>query len=222
MTTRLSIYFCQKKAGEPGNLVGLYVNFTIMEQKDVNNSEEKVQNMTPEQENEKVEDLLQEDQENTGTLDDQKDGEMESLKAQIAELKDKFLRQAAEYDNFRRRTARETLELGKTAGKDVIIPLLDVLDDMERAQKQMEADGNDNPINEGVVLIFNKLRNTLQSKGLKPMESINADFDPDMHEAVAEVPAPSSDLTGKVLDDLQKGYYLNDKIIRFAKVVVGK
>jgi len=148
--------------------------------------------------------------------------ELEKAKEEIAGLKDKFIRQAAEFDNFRKRSAKERLELIQTAGKDVIISLLDVLDDSERAQKQLENTPDVAALKEGVLLVFNKLRNGLQAKGLKPMESIGKDFDPELHEAITEVPAPNESLKGKVLDEVQKGYYLNDKIIRFAKVVVGK
>ncbi len=138
------------------------------------------------------------------------------------EQKDKFLRKVAEFDNFKRRNAKERIDLIQTAGKEVIIDLLDVLDDCDRAQKQMESSENVNETKEGVMLVFNKLRNILSAKGLRPMESINQEFNPDMHEAITEIPAPSKELKGKVLDEIQKGYYLNDKIIRFAKVVVGK
>ena len=149
------------------------------------------------------------------------ESEVEKLKEQITELNDKYLRQAAEFDNFRRRNAKERVELIQTAGKDVIIDLLDVLDDSERAQKQMESSDDVNQIKEGVQLVFSKLRNTLSGKGLKPMESIGKEFNPDLHEAITEIPA-GDEMKGKVVDEVQKGYYLNDKIIRHAKVVVGK
>lgn len=148
--------------------------------------------------------------------------ELEKLKSEIAEWKDKYIRQAAEFDNFRKRNAKEKIELIQTAGKDIITSLLEVLDDSERAQKQLESSDDIAAIKEGVLLVFNKFRNTLQAKGLKPMESIHKEFNPDMHEAITEIPAPTEELKGKVLDEVQKGYYLNDKIIRFAKVVVGK
>jgi molecular chaperone GrpE len=148
--------------------------------------------------------------------------ELEKCGQELAEMKDKYVRLVAEFDNFRKRTAKERLELIQTAGKEVITQLLEVLDDAERAQKQMESSNDVKAVKDGVQLVFNKLRNILQSKGLKPMESINSDFDPDKHEAITEVPAPSEALKGKVLDEVEKGYYLNDKIIRFAKVVVGK
>jgi molecular chaperone GrpE len=150
------------------------------------------------------------------------ESEMEKLQQEAAEFKDKYLRLVAEFDNFRKRNAKERIELIQTAGKEVITSLLDVLDDSERAQKQLETSRDPAAIKEGVLLVFNKLRNTLQSKGLKPMTSTGQEFNPDLHEAITEIPAPSKQLEGKVLDEVQKGYYLNDKIIRFAKVVVGK
>ena len=145
----------------------------------------------------------------------------EKLQAELSEQKDKYIRLYAEFDNFRRRTAKERIELMQTAGKDVIISLLDVLDDCDRAEKQMQNSDDIKQVKEGIQLIFNKLRNILQSKGLKAMESVKTNFDVEKHEAITEIPAPSKDLKGKVLDEVTKGYYLNDKIIRFAKVVVG-
>jgi len=147
--------------------------------------------------------------------------ELDKLSSELAEVKDKYLRLVAEFDNFRRRTAKERIELIQTAGRDVITDLLDVLDDGDRAQKQLDTT-DDIQVKEGVTLVFNKLRNVLQSKGLKPMETIGKDFDPDLHEAVTEVTAPSESLKGKVVDEVSKGYYLKEKIIRHAKVVVGK
>jgi molecular chaperone GrpE len=155
-------------------------------------------------------------------LDDAVDeSELESLKSKIDELNDRYLRQVADFDNFKRRNARERIELIQTAGREVIVDLLDVLDDSERAQKQLETTDNVQQIKEGVQLVFTKLRNTLSAKGLKPMEALNKDFNADLHEAVTEIEA-GEEMKGKVVAELQKGYYLNDKIIRFAKVVVGK
>ncbi|HJW17072.1 MAG TPA: nucleotide exchange factor GrpE [Flavisolibacter sp.] len=149
------------------------------------------------------------------------ESEIEKLKQQVDELNDRYLRQAAEFENFKRRNARERIELIQTAGKEVITDLLDVLDDSERAQKQMETTQDVQQIREGVQLVFTKLRNTLASKGLKPIDSLNKDFNVDLHEAVTEIDA-GEEMRGKVVAEIQKGYYLNDKIIRFAKVVVGK
>lgn len=147
---------------------------------------------------------------------------MEKLQSELEETKDKYLRKVAEFDNFRRRSAKERIELIQTAGKDVITGLLDVLDDCDRAQKQLENSDDAAAIKEGVLLVFNKLRNSLQARGVKAMETIEQEFNPDLHEAVTEIPAPSETLKGKVVDEVMKGYYLNDKIIRHAKVVVGK
>jgi molecular chaperone GrpE len=148
--------------------------------------------------------------------------EIEKIKAELEEAKDKLLRKVAEFDNFKRRNAKERLELIQTAGKEVITEMLDVLDDCDRAQKQLETSEDVASIKEGVMLVFNKLRNRLQSRGLKAMETRNQEFNPDLHEAITEIPAHSEELKGKVVDEVIKGYYLNDKIIRHAKVVVGK
>lgn len=147
---------------------------------------------------------------------------MEKLKEELEQAKDKYIRQVAEFDNFRRRTAKERLEIIQTAGKEVITSLLDVLDDCDRAQKQLETEENAGASKEGVLLVFNKLRNTLQSRGVKAMETLHQEFNPDLHEAITEIPAPNDALKGKILDEVMKGYYLNDKIIRHAKVIVGK
>jgi molecular chaperone GrpE len=148
--------------------------------------------------------------------------EIERLKAEVEEQKDKYLRLFAEFDNFRKRSARENLELRQTAGKEVIISLLDVLDDSDRAEKQLQTTNDIEQIKAGVQLVFSKLRSTLQARGLKPMQSVNTPFDVEKHEAITEIPAPTPALKGKVIDEVQKGYYLNDKIIRHAKVVVGQ
>lgn len=146
----------------------------------------------------------------------------EKLQAELDEQKDKYIRLFADFDNFKRRNAKERYELIQTAGKEVITSLLDVLDDCDRAEKQLQATDDIDQIKQGVQLVFNKLRNTLQAKGLKEMESINTEFDVEKHEAITEIPAPTEELKDKVVDEITKGYYLNDKIIRFAKVVVGK
>ena len=147
--------------------------------------------------------------------------ETEQLKTELKETKEKYLRLVAEFDNFRKRTAREKIEVIQTASKDVLVSLLEVLDDADRAQQQFESSGDVEQLKQGVLLVFNKLRNTLQSKGIKRMESKGSEFNPDLHEAVAEIEAGEK-MRGKVVDVVQNGYYLNDKIIRFAKVVVGK
>ncbi len=148
--------------------------------------------------------------------------EVEKLNIELQEQKDKYLRLMAEFDNFRRRTAKERLDLIQTAGKDIVVSLLDVLDDCDRAEKQLQSNADISVQKEGVQLVFNKIRSTLSSKGVKAMDSINTEFDVEKHEAITEIPAPNKSMIGKVIDEVMKGYYLNDKIIRFAKVVVGK
>lgn len=149
------------------------------------------------------------------------EAELEKLKAELEEQKDKYLRQAAEFDNYKRRSSKERIELIQTAGKEIISSLLAVLDDCDRAEKQMETSTDTDQIIEGNKLVFTKLRNLLQQKGLKPMDSTGQDFDVEKHEAIAQIEA-GADNVGKIVDEVEKGYYLNDNIIRFAKVVVGK
>jgi len=154
------------------------------------------------------------------------ENEVSKLNGELEVQKDKYVRLFAEFDNYKRRSAKERIDLIKTAGKEVITSMLEVLDDCDRAEKQMNPESyQDNPeqkIKEGVQLVFNKLRTSLQSKGLKAMDSIDTDFDVHKHEAIAEVAVEDETKKGKVIDEIEKGYYLNDKLIRFAKVIVGK
>ncbi|MCX2575348.1 nucleotide exchange factor GrpE [Pedobacter sandarakinus] len=145
----------------------------------------------------------------------------DKLQAEVQQLNDKYLRLYAEFDNYKRRTQKERVELLQTAGKDVIVSLLPVLDDFDRALKAMETAADVAPVKEGILLVSTKLKNTLAQKGLKDVESINQPFDTDYHEAITNIPAPTEDLKGKVIDEVEKGYTLNDNVIRFAKVVVG-
>jgi len=145
----------------------------------------------------------------------------DKLKEELAAANDKYLRLFAEFDNFRRRTTKERVELLQTAGKEIIVSLLPVMDDFERAIRSMDNATDINAVKTGVELIYNKLSNTLTQKGLKPMESLGETFDADLHEAITNVPAPTDDLKGKVIDVMEKGYYLGDKVARFAKVIVG-
>ncbi len=145
-----------------------------------------------------------------------------SLKADLAEQKDKFLRLFAEFENYKKRTLRERVELLRTAAEDTMSVLLPVLDDFDRAKLNAESDDNDEVFSDGITLIYNKINSVLQQKGLEKMETTNADFDPEFHEAIAEIPAPSEEMQGKVVDTIESGYILKEKIIRHAKVVVGK
>lgn len=148
--------------------------------------------------------------------------EIEKLKQEQQELKDKYLRLFAEFDNYKKRTLKEKVELMKTAAQDTMTALLPVLDDFDRAKANAENEDSSEMFSEGVRLVYEKLYAALMQKGLKPMESTGKEFNPDLHFAFTEIPAPSEDLKGKVVDTIEKGYFLKDKIIRHAKVVIGK
>ena len=145
----------------------------------------------------------------------------DKLKEELALANDKFLRLYAEFDNYKRRTSKERVELLQTAGKEVIVSLLPVLDDFERASRAIENAKDVSAVKEGISLVQNKFKNLLAQKGLKEMASKGQPFDADIHEAVTNIPAPDESLKGKIVDVLEEGYMLNDKVIRFAKVVVG-
>ena len=145
-----------------------------------------------------------------------------NLEDQLKEEKDKFLRLFAEFENYKRRTAKERIELFSTASEEVMISLLPVLDDFDRASAEIEKD-KDNEILKGVLLIKNKLSDSLKSKGLSLIEVNKGDgFNADYHEAVTQIPAPSKDMKGKIIDIIEKGYKLGEKVIRYPKVVIGK
>lgn len=144
------------------------------------------------------------------------------LQEKIDEINDKYLRIYSEFDNFRRRTAKEKIELNKSASEDVIIDLLPVLDDFERAISSTTDVKDCDAVKDGINLIFNKFKGVLEKRGLKPIESKGEEFDTDFHEAITQIPAPSKDLKGKIVDEIEKGYMLNDKVIRFSKVVIGQ
>lgn len=150
------------------------------------------------------------------------DSDVVKLKADLEEAKDKYLRLFAEFDNFKKRTMKERLDLIRTAAQDTLQALLPVLDDFDRAKKAAEMPGSTEVFSDGVNLVYSKLANTLEARGLKEMISNGEVFDPEKHEAITEIPAPAENLVGKVVDTVEKGYYLHDKIIRYAKVVVGK
>ena len=185
----------------------------MLKKKKTDNSE------TPEILNDNMEDNSADTAPAENTLDEKSAEDL--LKEELSLANDKYLRLYAEFDNFRRRTTKERVDLLQTAGKEVIVSLIPVLDDFERAVKSMEAATDINAVKEGVLLVQNKLNNILSQKGLKLMQSIGTAFDADLHEAITNIPAPSADLKGKVVDEMEKGYYLNDNVIRFAKVIVG-
>lgn len=148
--------------------------------------------------------------------------ELDEANEKIATLEDKYIRQVAEFDNYRKRTMKEKAELIKNGGERAIESILPVLDDFERALSNLSKDESAAEVMTGVELIYNKFVNILKQNGLQKMETEGADFDTDYHEAIAMIPAPSEELKGKVLDCVQAGYILNDKVIRHAKVAVGE
>jgi molecular chaperone GrpE len=145
----------------------------------------------------------------------------EKTKAELAEAKDKYLRLYSEFDNFRRRTAKEKLDMLQTAGERIMVALLPVIDDFNRAEKSLESDDAE-AIAEGIKLIADKFNKTLTGEGLKKMDTEpGTDFDTELHDAVTQIPAPSKKLKGKIVDTIENGYYLGEKVIRHAKVVIG-
>jgi molecular chaperone GrpE len=150
------------------------------------------------------------------------DTDEESFEVKYKETYDKYLRLSAEFDNYRKRTLKERMDLIKSAGEDVIKGFLPVLDDFERALLAIDNAKDLDAVKEGVSLIYQKTKDYLVQKGLKEIDAIHKDFDTDLHEAITQIPAPTPELAGKVVDVVQKGYYLNEKLIRFSKVVIGQ
>lgn len=146
----------------------------------------------------------------------------ENFEEKYNELNDRYLRLMAEFDNYRKRTLKEKMELTKNGGEDVLKGILPVVDNMERAMKSMETATDTEAVKEGINLIYKKFQEFLTGKGLKEIEAQGLDLDTDKHEAVTKFPAPSEDLKGKIIDVIEKGYTLNDKVIRYAKVVIGE
>jgi molecular chaperone GrpE len=148
--------------------------------------------------------------------------ELEKTETELLELKDKHIRLQAEFDNYRKRTLKERMELLKSASESVLMGILPVIDDFDRAIQTMDTTEEESHLKDGVKLIYNKFQDFLKQNGLKEIEAKAQDFNTDLHEAITKIPAPTEDLKGKIVDVVQKGYYLNDKVIRFAKVVIGE
>jgi molecular chaperone GrpE len=146
----------------------------------------------------------------------------ENFEEKYKEFYDKYLRLSAEFDNYRKRTLKERMEFYKTAGEDILTGILPVIDDFERAIKSINDAKDIQPISEGIQLIYNKFKEFLNQKGVKEIEALKQEFNTDLHDALTKMPAPDENLKGKIIDVIQKGYYLNDKVIRHSKVVVGE
>lgn len=187
-----------------------------LEQEELNEMHESESENTAEKEEKQVQDK------HAKSKKEDKTQQVEELGQKLAEVNDKYLRLSAEFDNYRKRTLKERIELTKHAGEQILEKILPVMDNFERALKSMES-ANDVPaLREGVELIYSNFRDFLMQNGVKEMECLHTEFDPEVQEAVTKIPAPTEDLKGKVVDCIQKGYTLNDKVIRFPKVVVGE
>jgi molecular chaperone GrpE len=167
-------------------------------------------------------DTEMEEQENNQASEEPQSGSQNQESDKIAELNDKYLRLYSDFDNYRKRTNKERSELIQNANQDLLLKLLPVYDDFERAISTMEQTQNPEAVKEGVLLIFSKFQRIMQGSGLQEIKSVGEEFDPELHEAIAKIPAPQASMKGKIIDQAQKGYTLNDKIIRHAKVVVGE
>ncbi len=166
-------------------------------------------------------DKAEKDNNKSEAKDPSQDNEKLSADDKYAELNDRFLRLYSEFDNYKRRTAKERLDLFKTASEEIIVAMLPILDDFDRAIKSNEETNDIEVLKEGLMLVRNKFKGVLEQKGLEPMDSQGKPFDTDIHEALTKIPAPKKKLKGKVMDVIEKGYLLNGKVIRYAKVVVG-
>ena len=169
--------------------------------------------------------------EKTGPLETEEETEAEeeeepakepTAEEKLADLQDRYLRLSAEYDNFRKRTLKEKIELQKSANENLLQALLPVADDFDRAMQSVDEAKDIQAIKEGMTLILGKFIGFLNQQGVKEIEAVHKEFDTDLHEAITKIPAPTKKLKGKVVDVVQKGYYLNDKVLRFSKVVIGE
>jgi molecular chaperone GrpE len=212
-------------------ITNIISKYRVMDNKEspVDGPEKEAKKTTEQPQTEKVENELDENNENVAEESEEElkkqkgtDDDGEKLASELSEMKDKYLRLYAEFDNYRKRTMREREELIKTAAESAIKSVLSTLDDLERAIKAAKSSNEESTILEGIMLIYEKMFKTLEQQGLKVMDSDGQDFNPDLHEALTKIPVPSDDLKGKVIETIEKGYYLRDKIIRYAKVVVGQ
>ncbi len=178
--------------------------------------------MMNENENIQDENVNAADAQATDQVENQEGNEVALLTDKLNDANDKYARLVAEFDNYKKRTSKEKLELMQSAGKDVLVKLLPVLDDFDRAMTFMKDVPDEDSVKQGVDLVNTKFRKTMEQLGLKAMDVIGQPFDPEYQEAITSIPAPNDELKNKVIDVIEKGYFLNDSVIRFAKVVVGQ
>jgi len=189
---------------------------------DIDNMNEQLENESPEltEQQEEMQDHKKDHKK--GHKKHEMEEQLEKAEMDLLELKDKHIRLQAEFDNYRKRTLKERIDLMKSANESLLISLLPVIDDFDRANHTLDMVEEDSPVKEGVKLIYNKFQEFLKQNGVKEIEAKGQDFNTDLHEAITKIPAPSEEMAGKIVDVVQKGYYLNDKVIRFAKVVIGE
>ncbi len=183
---------------------------------------EEIQDQTPDSEDKAPEKGEEKEGKKKKSKKDKKEEQIEELGQKLQELQDKHLRLQAEFDNFRRRTIKEKADLIKSGGESVLVNILPVIDDFERALDSMKEVNDEDAGKQGTLLIYNKLQEFLKQNNVKEIQAQNEVFDVDLHEAITKIPAPNEELKGKVVDVIQKGYCLNEKVIRFAKVVIGE
>ena len=194
----------------------------MAEEKVVNEQENGAEDMKQEQTAAPEETAKHEDKHDKKSKKDKAHEQIGKLENELADLKDKHIRLQAEFDNFRKRTLKEKMELMKSGGETVLMNIIPVVDDLDRALGAFSEIEDENPLKQGVILIYNKFQEFLKQNGIKEIEAKEKDFDTDLHEAIVKIPAPAEDLKGKVVDVVQKGYLLHEKVIRFAQVVVGE
>ena len=183
---------------------------------------EELENETPELTEQQEAQSRKESKKDKGHKKSKVEEQLEITESELLELKDKHIRLQAEFDNYRKRTLKERMELLKTASESLLISILPVIDDFDRAVQTLNLVEEDSHLKEGVMLIYNKFQDFLKQNGVREIEAKDQPFDTDLHEAITKFPAPSEDMKGKIIDVVQKGYYLNDKVIRHAKVVIGE
>lgn len=192
-----------------------------LEEKDIETTENQTVKETCEKEEPKAEETAESERTKKSTKEKKAD-ELEELGIKLQDINDKYVRLSAEFDNYRKRTLKEKMELTKSAGEKILINVLPVMDNFERALQSIDATKDIDAIKEGVHLIYGNFKEFVTQNGVKEIEAVNQAFDTDIHEAITKIPAPTKKLKGKVVDCVEKGYFLHDKVIRFAKVVVGE
>ncbi|WP_372753537.1 nucleotide exchange factor GrpE [Labilibaculum sp.] len=192
-----------------------------LEEKDIEATENQKVEESHEKENSKAEEK-QESKKNKKSAKESKADELEELGLKLQDISDKYVRLSAEFDNYRKRTLKEKMELTKSAGEKILVNILPVMDNFERALQSIDSTKDIDAIKEGVHLIYSNFKDFVAQNGVKEIEAVDQLFDTDIHEAITKIPAPTEEQKGKVVDCVEKGYFLNDKVIRFAKVVVGE